>query len=177
MFFQTHRKDYGVQLQIHQNKEFAQILHSEDQDEKVKSIGLKPGHEYRLGITPIGQRSTEAFRGLPKSDRKCQLDDELSENSIFKIYSKANCMYECEISKAYEICQCVPWDFFERSGEAPECDVFGRTCFHDVIDKVIKEANSCPECIPECDMMRFNIKIISEEKLALEGNPYINYIQ
>ena len=83
MFFRTHRKDYGVQLQIHQNKEFAQILHSEDQDEKVKSIGLKPGHEYRLGITPIGQRSTEAFRGLPKSDRKCQLDDELSANSIF----------------------------------------------------------------------------------------------
>ena len=51
---------------------------------------------------------------MPKDKRKCRLEDELDENSIFKKYTKANCMYECEVEKAYKICQCIPWDYFHK---------------------------------------------------------------
>ena len=95
--------------------------------------------ESRLWIyhsqTPIGQRSTKNFKSLSENDRKCKLDDELDENSMFKIYTKANCMYECEIDMAYKACQCIPWDFFHlminQSDGVAKCDAFGRTCFQD----------------------------------------------
>ena len=179
MYFGTGHMDFSVQLQIHQNKEFAQILYTGDQDEKVKSVALKPGYEYTIELSPNGQKSTEGFRNLPIEDRKCQLDEELDENSIFKIYTKANCMYECEVTKAYEVCQCIPWDFFhilKTQGVAPECDVFGRTCFQNAINLVPKETD-CQHCIDECDMLKFHLKMLSEKNLASEGNPYFKFNQ
>ena len=59
MYFGTGHMDFSVQLQIHQNKEFAQILYTGDQDEKVKSVALKPGYEYTIELSPNGQKSTE----------------------------------------------------------------------------------------------------------------------
>ena len=76
MIYRTDHKEFGVQLQIHQNKEFAQIWNIKVQDEETKSLTLKPGYEYTIHITPIGQRSTENFKSLSEDDRKCKLDDE-----------------------------------------------------------------------------------------------------
>ena len=165
-----------MQLQIHQNKEFAQILYTKRQDEKLKSITLKPGYEYKIEITPDGQRSTPDFNDLPSKSRNCKLDNELENDSIFKRYTKANCMYECEISKAYEDCSCIPWDFFhsKKNEGAKECDVFGRTCFQNAMNRVTKDEDACNHCIGECNWMNFNLRILSEKSLALE-NPYINY--
>ena len=178
MYYRTRHKEFGVQLQIHQNKEFAQILYTASQDERKKSISLKPGYEYTIEITPVGQKSTEGLRDLSKFRRKCLLDYEVNENSIFKIYSKANCMYECEVEKAYEVCQCIPWDFFHElksNGSATECDVFGRTCFQNAINAVTKDKHSCKHCIEECDMMNFYSRILKIKDLTLHGNPYLNY--
>ena len=86
-------------------------------------------------------------------------------------------MYECEVTKAYEVCQCIPWDFFhilKTQGVATECDVFGRTCFQNAINLVPKETD-CQHCIEECDMLKFNLKMLSEKNLASEGNPYFKF--
>ena len=115
---------------------------------------------------------------MPKHRRNCQLNDELNENSRFKIYSKANCMYECEVGKAYEFCQCIPWDYFHElksNGTAPECDVFGRTCFDKAMSTIAKEKMPCEHCIEECDVMNFYTKILSEKNLISDGNPYMIY--
>ena len=178
MYYQTHHKEDGIQLGIHQTKEFSQILYTSFQDQRLRSVSLKPGHEYIIEIIPVGQRSTEGFRNLPKNKRKCQLDYELNKNSIFKIYSKSNCMYECEIEKAYEVCECIPWDFFHQlksNGSAQECDVFGRTCFHNVMNAFAKEEHHCKYCIEECDMMNFYARILRDKDMISEGNPYLNY--
>ena len=177
MFPRTHGDEFEVQLQIHQNKEIAQILNTNDQDLTLKSISLKPGHEYTIEIVPLGQRSTEDFKRLSKWDRKCQLNDELDENSMFKIYSKANCKYECEVSLAYNICQCIPWDFFPKlhNPKAEVCDLFGRKCFQTAVNNITKDGNSCKHCMEECDMMKFKLMILKEKKLSTKENIYINY--
>ena len=178
MFFTTHHRNFDVQLQIHQNKEFAQILHSKAQDERLKSITLIPGHEYKIELTPIGQKSSDNFKLLSKDDRKCQLDDELDKNSTFRIYSKANCMYDCQVSEAYKACQCIPWDFFHflKNNQAiPECDIFGRTCFQNAINYVSKNDDYCSHCIEDCDMMNFYSRVQSVTDLSTKRNPYINY--
>ena len=146
MYYQTRIKEFRVQLKIHQSKEFAQILYSSTQDQRKMSITLKPGYEYTIEITPVRQESTDGFRDLPIDKRKCKKDDELDKSSIFKIYSKSNCMYECEVENAYKDCQCIPWDFFHElksNGSAKECDVFGRTCFHNAINNVTKRNTDC----------------------------------
>ena len=70
MIYRTDDKQFGVQLQIHQNKEFAQIWNTKVQDKETKSLTLNPGYEYTIHITPIGQRSTENFKSLSENDRK-----------------------------------------------------------------------------------------------------------
>ena len=177
MFPRTADQEFGIQMQVHQNKELAQILHSHAQNRKLKSIKLKPGHEYTIEIRPIGRKSTEGFRLLSKHDRKCQLDYELHDNSIFKIYSKANCRYECAISLAYGICHCTPWDFLhgEQNSTAEICDVFGRKCFQIAFNNITKNGNECKHCVRECDMMEFETSILGEKYLSSEKNPYINY--
>ena len=125
MYYRTHHKEFVIQFQIHQNKELAEILYSAGQHKRQKSLSLKPGYEYKIEITQVGQRSTEGFRNLPKDKRKCQLENELDENSIFKIYTKANCMYECEVEKAYKKCQCIPWDYFHK-GAITNLSLMGR---------------------------------------------------
>ena len=177
MFPRTHGDEFEVQLQIHQNKEIAQILNTNDQDRTLKSISLKPGHEYTIEIVPRGRRSTEDFKRLHKHDRKCQLDDEIDENSMFKIYSKANCRYECEVSLAHSICQCIPWDFFPtlHNPKAEVCDVFGRKCFQTAVNNITKDGNSCKHCMDECDRMKFRLRILNENELTSKENLYINY--
>ena len=175
MFLRTYHIDYGIQFHAHQNKEFGQILYTADQEESTKSITLKPGHEYEIEITPIGQETTHGFRNLPYADRNCKLDGELNEGSIFKIYSKANCMYECEVEQAYKYCDCIPWDFFhQKKSQMQECDVYGRTCFHNMVNRVTKERDACHHCDDECDKMDFHLRIINEKNLTLEGTPYVS---
>ena len=48
MIYRTDDKQFGVQLQIHQNKEFAQIWNTKVQDEETKSLTLNPGYEYTI---------------------------------------------------------------------------------------------------------------------------------
>ena len=73
--------------------------------------------------------STHGFRGLNVEQRKCHLKNEVDKNSIFKIYTKNNCIYECHVKLVKDICKCIPWDFMHKHIQMPECDVFGRTCF------------------------------------------------
>ena len=110
----TNHPDFNIQLQVNQNKEFSKILHSSFQDVGTRSISLKPGYEYKIEIIVDGQVSTEGFQNLPLEQRKCRLQHEIEESSIFKIYTQSNCIYECHVKKASEYCQCVPWDFLHN---------------------------------------------------------------
>ena len=177
MYPRTLEQEFEIQLQIHQNKELAQILRADAQGVRLRSISLKPGYEYKMEIKPLGRRSTEDFKRLSKHDRDCQKDNELNENSLFKIYSKANCRYECETSLAYEICHCIPWDFLHAAqNSTPEiCDVFGRKCFQTAVNNITKNGNECKHCIRECDKMEFELKVLSAKDLSSMEIPYIKY--
>ena len=177
MYPRTLEQEFDIQLQIHQNKEFARILRADDEGASLRSISLKPGYEYNLEINPLARQSTKDFKLLSKKDRDCQLDYELNENSIFKIYSKANCRYECETSLAYGICHCIPWDFLHtaHNSTAEICDVFGRKCFQTAVNNITKNGNACKHCVRECDKMEFELKVLSTKDLSSMENPYIKY--
>ena len=75
------------------------------------SITLKANQEYYFDVTPSGQLTSDSFKSLNINQRDCHLDNEVPEQSIFKIYTQSNCKYECHVKMALESCQCIPWDF------------------------------------------------------------------
>ena len=77
----------------------------------LTSITLKAGMEYTIDVTPTGQFSSERFKALNIEQRKCQLERDNLQNSIFKVYTENNCRYDCLVKVAKELCQCIPWDF------------------------------------------------------------------
>ena len=135
----------NIKLQIHQPDEFAKMnlgVISELGD----SIGLKAGFEYFIEVTPTGQISTNNFKAMDYEQRHCNLNHEGLNFSNFRTYSENDCRYECNVQIAKHKCQCIPWDFIDDTIEL-ECDVFGRTCFYNVMENLaqfpIMECNHC----------------------------------
>ena len=137
----VHEGPGEVQFQLHQSKEIA-LEESGLRKSPFASLTLKAGHEYHIEILPHGEISTTAFKKLSFMQRKCHLENEVFEDSIFKTYTAKNCKYECHVKVAGEICSCIPWDFIHNTNKE-ECDVFGRTCFHNAINNVTKLNTDC----------------------------------
>ena len=53
-------------------------------------------------------------------------------------------------------CKCTPWDFESTGKMSPECDIFGRTCFFNAMEKLSQSPiDKCSHCIKECDYMKY----------------------
>ena len=121
-----------------------------------QSLTLQAGHEYHIEIFPKGEISADRFKELSLKQRKCHLENEISEDSVFKIYTQQNCKYECIIKMAEELCNCIPWDFIYNK-KSQECDIFGRTCFFNAMEKFSwNSSHVCNHCIGECDHVTYN---------------------
>ena len=149
---------HKIQMQIHPRTELAQILHELNQDHATRSFTLKKGHEYNFEVSIDGRMITENFRELPIDERKCKLQDEVDANSWFKFYSKRQCKYKCRTLLAYNTCGCIPWDIFHH-GSYPECDIFGRTCFMNVIENITLTKGQCEDCHNDCQYLRYRYKV------------------
>ena len=144
-----------IQLQIHQNKELANMILENNQDDFSEPVTLSRGYEYTYEVYPHGQISSEEFKAVGKEKRNCKLDDEVDQTGIFKIYSYKNCKYSCHVELASKQCGCRPWDFFGKS-QMGECDVFGRTCFLNAMELIsMSDESLCTHCQHSCDFMKF----------------------
>ena len=160
----------SIQMQIHHNLEMAHILQDNQFTKDTSSISLKRGYEYFIDIIPIGQISTNRFKELSKEQRHCLLKDEVNQDSMFKMYSKENCKYECHVKLAMDACRCSTWDFLHDSRKMsyPECDVFGRTCFFETMKNLsLSNSNHCPQCLDECESIKYKMMITKSVKSNL----------
>ena len=154
-----------IQMQIHPTTELAQILHDPRQDHSTRSFTLKRGHEYTFKLSIDGRTVTENFQELPIDQRKCKLPNEVDDNSWFKYYSKRHCKYKCRTILAYNACGCIPWDIF-HVGNYTECDVFGRTCFMNVLENITHTNGLCEDCYDDCQYIRYKMIDVTEKKLS-----------
>ena len=168
MIPRTSHRDFNVQMQIHEGKSLPQILYGVVQDKDQRSMSLKPGYEYVIEMYPYGQISTNDFKDMSMEKRGCRLPHETIEGATHPIYTKDNCLYDCHVQQAYKMCRCVPWDFVNKFEESMECDVFGRTCFFNVMENVTHSLDeSCSHCMEECDWIKFRRKVIDSESISL----------
>ena len=169
MLPRTNHHDFNVQLQVQEGKGFPQILYGIDQDRNQRSISLKPGYEYVIELRPYGKVSTDEVKEMPMGKRKCRLIHETLDGSTHPLYIKDNCLYDCHVQKASEVCQCVPWDFANMVKNGKEYDIFGRTCFFNMIENLTHVTDeTCLHCEEECDWIRYRRKVIRSESISLE---------
>ena len=173
---QTRHRKVGLQMQIQGGKAFPNILYGGNQEQSLKSMSLEPGFEYIIELDPYGQLSSNDFKSMALDKRQCQLDNEIFDNSTHQIYTKANCIFDCHVNMAFETCKCVPWDFVNKIESTEECDIFGRTCFFNMIESLAHGSDqSCSHCIDECDSIKYRRRIIKEIKLDLLRKGYETY--
>ena len=157
-----------IQLQIHQSKEFANMIQEIHHDDQTKPLSLESGKEYFIDILPKGQISTEEFKALSYKQRNCKLEQEFDNSGIFKIYTQMNCKYQCRVEMAADHCGCLPWDFVHNV-QYEECDPFGRTCFYNKMKQITQSAvEACKHCTKECDYIKF-LKHVTDVKDLASG--------
>ena len=101
--------------------------------------------------------------------RNCRLDHEIFENSTHPIYTKDNCKYDCHVNLGFQTCKCVPWDFVNKIQGATECDIFGRTCFFNMLETLAHRSDqNCNHCIEECESIKYRKNGIEIEELHIE---------
>ena len=169
MMPRTSHLNFKVQMQIHEGKGFPQILYGIDQDKDQRSISLEPGYEYEVELYPYGQMSTEDFKEMSLEKRGCRLNHETIERSTHPVYTKDDCLYDCHVQLAYDVCQCIPWDFVNTISDSSECDIFGRTCFFNVMENTTHSRHEfCSHCVDECDWVKYRKKMIRSESISLK---------
>ena len=164
------KKDTGdVRLEFNQANQIPHII--EDANYRSSSsLKLKCGYEYVIDVQPKVIQTSLAFKEMNLEQRKCKLSHEVEETSIFKVYTQQNCRYECNVKEAESLCKCIPWDFINQNTLAKECDIFGRTCFFNVMENISKSNNFCNHCIKECDYAIYDGIITQETQTMMK--PY-----
>ena len=107
--------------------------------------------------------------------RAALTEQEVEKSSVFKIYTKNNCKYECYVELIGEMCKCIPWEFIHNTS-ALECDIFGRACFFKAMEYTTTPlADQCQHCMADCDFINFDKVITVQNDLADSAgyNPYI----
>ena len=158
-----------IQMLIHPPNEMAQILHDENQYHSTRSFTLKRGHEYTFEVSIDGRIVTKNFKELPLDKRNCRLRNEVEQTSWFKSYAKGHCKFQCRAMAAYNTCGCIPWDIY-HVGTYPECDVFGRTCFMNVMENITHTPGICEECFDDCQYLRYRFEMIDVVTDTIQGS-------
>ena len=154
-----------VILKFHQGNQIAHMI-KDTGYLTSSSLTLKSGYEYVIEVKPKIIETTPAFKRMNIEQRKCKLHHEIEENSLFNVYTQQNCKYECYIKEAESHCKCIPWDFMHQNAQAKECDVFGRTCFFNVLENTSKSIDLCRDCVKECDYVTYDGIVIKESKVT-----------
>ena len=164
-------KELGeVKMQIHSTNELPQIEPNPSQRVDMDSLTLVRGKEYFITVTPLGQKVTEVFKELDFEQRECLTEKEIPHSSQLKVYTEQNCRHECKVNFAIGKCQCIPWDFpIATKKKADECDVFGRTCFFNVLKHTAFNADKCPQCSNACEFMMYRKTMVKEKEFTGES--------
>ena len=160
----------GIEWNITKEATFGITIHEPHDIPDVR------GWYNKILLAPAGQITTievihskletdESARDIEPSKRKCRFHDE-NENLIsVKWYSKVNCLMDCNMKFAEQLCGCRPWDY-PTASEANEtstriCDFFGSTCFNMALeDNVASQCNK--ECITGCNEINYRFSINRE---------------
>ena len=89
------------------------VLHNPQEPANMisNSFTVPLGHTTIVYIRPHAQQMEKSAEDLTEAQRGCRLNTKTQNLGIFNVYTKESCLFECDLSYAYKICGCFPWNY------------------------------------------------------------------
>ena len=136
------------------------------------AINVKAGYISTIRITPSQTVTSPDTLHMPKEHRGCQFQHENDDMTIFKVYTEANCNFECKLKIALENCHCMPWDYPHFNDSVATCDRFGGLCFKMFLDH--DETMKQCQCLPDCTTTTYSYSMDSNKYWVMDWIPSLS---
>jgi len=120
---------------------------------------IRPGHHNIISLMATKIDADDNMRKLDKTARNCIFYDESSFLKLFKTYTYANCLFECNLFLAQEKYNCIPWYFPISDEPTLICDPWEAHEFLDYMNTI--KGGDCPRCLPECNNTIYDTSIVT----------------
>ena len=124
-------------------------------DQKRDLINLLPGHHLAIKVDAQMKSISDALKDSEINVRGCKLPHENTGFSFLQNYTKIGCEVECAIRLAMDSCKCLPWFYKTDFEKIKTCDMFGSTCFDNMMANEENYKNCSMECLPDCQSIPF----------------------
>ena len=132
-------------------------------------LNIPTGYITKISVKQVEIKADNSLRSIGKERRGCRFTEENEDLNSVKSYSKVNCLLDCKMEEAEELCGCRPWDY--PSPDKPNnssfddrsriCDFYGTSCFNKILQE--NEESAChTKCVPNCDEINYSISIGKE---------------
>ncbi|XP_023344136.1 mucin-5AC [Eurytemora carolleeae] len=125
---------------------------------KERGVMLEGGSEHYLEVTATKTTTTDDLRTESAEKRVCKFQDENGEFSLYKTYSRTNCLFECAVQGVSVEVGCVPWNL-PKSDSARVCDPWAQANFTKLFENFDYE--TCTACLPDCTEAEYTTAISS----------------
>ncbi len=139
------------------------MLHEPHEIPKFKSspIWVKPAFTYIVAVTPSKITVDKEVDKLLPRDKGCMSTHDLHNLTLFRTYSQANCMYECQLKDASRECGCIPWNYPRWSSDFPVCHHRGSGCFIAEMRKGMLPSRC--SCMVDCTSVTYSYTVQRQE--------------
>jgi len=123
---------------------------------KDGSFVIQPGHESFITISAVHISANSDIHSIDPNDRRCLFDDEW-KLKMFQKYSRANCMFECQLdysraqmeNRTGDIPSCIPWYYPPLSNDHAMCNPWEAEHFDTFMNSQLP-SGQCDHCLPDC---------------------------
>ncbi len=129
-------------------------------------IIIKPGLFYEISVVPTVIWTDKSAISLPVSKRDCYTRKENKKLEVFKAYSQTSCIFECQLRRATNLCNCTLWDYPKVEPSFPTCvdqhaynidmlSLSSNVCFNTAMRKPVRPADC--DCPNDCSHIQYSI--------------------
>ena len=133
-----------------------------------------------LKITPIITETTQEFKKLDISQRKCKFPYENDSLKLVHNYTQNGCLFECLLQSSFKECGCYPWNFPQvNQGVDVDsiCDAKGTDCFNRHMNHLTSfYYNYNCDCIDSCEEITYTFSVSQKNySQVVTEMDYYNY--
>ncbi len=126
-------------------------------DTRYEAIDLEPGLSYEITITPTVTVTDDNGLQLDPKKRNCLSAVENESLELFHQYSQSACIFECQLKRAQDNCNCTPWNYPQQSGHVNLCwHYVAKNCFEEHMK--ITNFASC-DCPNDCNSVYYSSSV------------------
>lgn len=117
-YFYSSYKMKGFRVIVHDSYDFPEL--------NSPNTFIQENYVSYLGVMPESTYSKSEIYSKEIMIRQCYDENEIDLN-VMKRYSFINCMVECRRLLAYQLCDCIPYNY-PRNGTLPICNAVQQAC-------------------------------------------------